>query len=105
MTYGIRPCRTAQELITWLEAHPNKDIVTWEELPGASVVQGTGPEITDQARWSTYFRVVLQMPDGSLVEAQWAEGSTEYQDVDPELELFEVEAKEEIVVRFARVGR
>jgi hypothetical protein len=99
----IKPCHTAKELIAWFEEQEDKELITWEELPGVTVVPGTGPEITTQGRWTTYYRVVLRMGDGSLVEAQWGEGSTEYQDQEPNLMLFEVEAKEEVVVRFARV--
>lgn len=102
MTHDIKPCHSAKELIAWFEAHPCKDKITWEELPGVTVVQGN--EITDQGRWTTFWRAVLRMPDASLVEAQWQEGSTENQDADPEMELFEVEATEEIVIRFGRVA-
>jgi hypothetical protein len=99
----ITPCRSAKDVIQWFESQEGQNQINWEELPGVSVVPGTGPEITDQGRWSTYYRVVLRCVDGSLLEAQWAEGSTEMQDVEPEMELWEVEAKEEIVVRFARI--
>ena len=103
-TGTITPCQSAKDVIRWYESGSvNRATTTWEELPGVSVVPGTGPEITDQDRWSTFWRVVLRCVDGSLLEAQWAEPSTKMQDTDPELELWEVEVKEEIVVRFARI--
>ena len=96
----IEPCRTAQELITWFYEQERRKRMCWEDLPGINLV--SGPSISDQGRWETFKEAVFSMGDGSLVQASWTEGSTEYQDSDPDMDLWEVEAYTEPVTKYRR---
>lgn len=96
----IEPCRSASDLISWFSRQERNERITWEDLPGVTVVQG--PEITHQGRWETYHEAVFLMPDGSYVMASWASGSTEYQDSDPNMDLWEVESYTEPVTKYRR---
>lgn len=60
-------------------------------------------EIADQARWSTYKSAVWKFDDESYAEITWEEGSTEYQDPDPNVAIEEVEPYEETVIKYKAV--
>lgn len=50
--------------------------------------------ITDQSRWSTFFEQVVKDGDGNYWRLNWESGSTEYQEVDFEMQVTQVYPKE-----------
>ena len=60
----------------------------------------TAREIEDQGRWSTFYSQVFKDKDGNFWQASWERGSTEYQEVDPNLLVVAVEPYEEIVTKY-----
>lgn len=63
-----------------------------EVFGGVDFEELTPVEIEDQDRWSTFYSQVLQHQEtGHFWLAQWARGSTEQQDVEPNLSLTLVE--------------
>ena len=96
----IEPCHSASDLISWFSRQERNERITWEDLPGVTVVHG--PEITGQDRWATHHEAVFRMGDGSFVEASWAQPATKYQDQDPNMDLWEVEPYTEAVTKYRR---
>lgn len=59
---------------------------------GSDYTQVTDECITDTSRWSNYVEQVFQHKgSGKYYRANWEVGATEYQDVDMEVTLTEVE--------------
>jgi len=94
----------AQELIKWFEDNGNKstrisDIDVDFFVPSEFVEK----EIADKSRWSVYMVGVWKFDDDSFVEITWEEGSTEYQDVEPDIYIEEVEPYEQTIVKYRTV--
>ena len=55
----------------------------------------TKEEIYEKTRWSVHYSQILKYKDGTLWQATWSRGATEYQDEGSEdLELLQVVPKE-----------
>ena len=73
------------------------------EVPDGYIVV-SGEEITDQSRWSTYFRKVIKnVSSNQYWEITWSRGSTEQQDFGSEdIEITQVYPKEKTITVFER---
>ena len=54
----------------------------WETLQGET--------IDEQDRWHTYYSKVVKSPLGVPYQVSWANGSTEYQECDPDYQMVKV---------------
>lgn len=59
--------------------------------------------IIDQDRWHTYFSQILKYKDGTYWRANWRAGSTEYQECEPDFNLFKVRPQLEFVTTYEAV--
>lgn len=58
----------------------------------------------EQSRWSTFFEQIVQDEEtGKFFKLEWESGSTEYQEVDFELTVTEVEPYDTIITRYRKV--
>ena len=72
-----------------------------EVFEGEDFMEITRVTITDQRRWTTtYSKVLQEKATGHFWLAQWSQGSTEYQETDPDLTLILVEPVEIIKTEY-----
>lgn len=94
----------AQELIEWFEKNGTRETSLWDIDLDFFIADGyIEKEIADQSRWSVYLVGVWKFDDGSYVEITWEKGSTEYQDVEPDIFIEEVEPYEQTVIKYRSV--
>lgn len=90
-----------QELITWFKENGNKEMGLWDIDLDFFIADGfIEKEIADKSRWSLYMVGVWKFDDGSFVEITWEQGSTEYQDVEPDIFIEEVEPYEQTIIKY-----
>jgi hypothetical protein len=64
----------------------------------------TEESIQEQDRWHTYYsRVAQRVSDNTYWEFSWATGSTEYQECDLDLEVYQVEPVEVTTTQYKLV--
>lgn len=94
----------AQQLVEWFKANGNRETGLWDiDVDFFIADDFVEKEIADQTRWSVYKVGVWKFDDDSYVEITWEEGSTEYQDVNADIYMEEVEPYEQTVIKYRAV--
>lgn len=98
----------AKELIKWFKKNGKPDTERWEieealDWFGSDAYMSDTYEIYDQGRWSTHQSAVWKFDDESYAEISWATGSTECQEIDPNIKIVEVEPYETTLIKYRKV--